>query len=436
MIVNIGLIGFGTVGSGVYDLIMQNACLIKERTGLDLRIKTVCDIRTEDVKKKVGSINVINDWRDVITDKEIDTVVELIGGISPAKSIILESLKNGKNVVTANKKLLAEDGDEIFNTAGMSNSKLGFEASVGGGMPCILSLKYGLVGTRINTVIGILNGTTNYILTKMEDEGLTFEMALKDAQDKGFAEADPTFDIEGFDAGHKIALLSMLAYNRKVDFKSISIDGITKINQLDIEYAKEMGYVIKLLGISKLIGDEVDIRVHPAMLPMDHPLASVRNEFNAVMYITDMTGPVILYGKGAGNHPTASAVVSDIVQIARDTVKDDKALTASIDSKYLSSEKRLFRFYMRLSTEDRPGILSKISGVLAKYDISIASVIQKEIHTKNPDSKNVPLVIMTHVACEDKMLRSIDEINNFNFVEGKVTFIKVEDSLSLGDEYE
>ncbi|MDY6935787.1 MAG: homoserine dehydrogenase [Spirochaetota bacterium] len=428
-IVNVGLIGFGTIGSGVYQLLESNRYLLSKRSGIDVRLKAICDLRKEEIRRDVKDIQITDDWKDIISNKEIDTVVELIGGIEPAKSIILESLKNNKNVVTANKKLLAEDGNEIFDIAGKCGCQLGFEASVGGGIPCIISLKNGLVANRVMGIMGILNGTCNYILSRMEDDGLPFDAALKDAQRMGFAEADPTFDIEGFDSGHKIAILSMLAYNKRIDYNSISIEGITKIKEIDIAYAKEMGYVIRLLGLSRLeAGDEVDIRVHPTMLPFKHPLASVRSEYNAVMFIGDMTGPVSLYGKGAGGLPTASAVVSDIIQIAQGGIGSAAAINISKDLKYLSFQKRVSRYYMRLNTLDRPGILSKISGVLARNNISIASVIQKAI-----DTRYVPLVIMTHKAPEEGIMLSVKEINDFDFIDGSVTLIRVEDSFSVGD---
>jgi homoserine dehydrogenase len=379
-----------------------------------------------DIKNKVSDVILTDNWKEIIEDDGIDIVIELIGGIEPAKSIITAALNRGKHIVTANKKLLAEEGEEILQMAAGGGGRIGFEAAVCGGIPCIQALRTGLVGNRIDSVMGILNGTTNYILTKMHDLGLPFDEILKDAQKKGFAEADPTFDVEGFDAGHKIAILSRLAFGKKIDYKKISIEGITKIREHDINYAKEMGYVIKLLGIGKLVDDEVDIRVHPAMLPMTHPLASVRNEFNAVMFSGDMTGHVTMFGKGAGSYPTASAVVSDIIQIAGKGSPAGKDLELSGSTKYISRERRKSMYYLRFNSEDRPGILSKVAGVLADHNISIATVIQRAKNTKF-----VPLVITTHEADEDGMLKSVDIINSFNFIDGKVTMIRVEDSNEL-----
>ncbi len=424
--VNIGLIGLGTVGSGVFRLLEQNGALISLRSGLDVRVRSICDLRADSLKNLPSGVIRTSNWKDVTGDGGIDIVVELIGGIEPAKSIIREALLSGKHVVTANKKLLAEEGRVLFDIAAEKGRFLGFEASVGGGIPCILSLTRGLVGNGIHSFSGILNGTTNYILSKMEESGLSFETALRDAQEKGFAEADPTFDIEGFDAAHKTALFSMLAYNRQIDYKAISVEGITKISALDIGFASEMGYVIKLLGISKLVGGEIDIRVHPAMIHHTHPLASVRNEFNAISIVGDMTGPVTLHGKGAGGAPTASAVVSDIVQIA--SGEGTRVVTASGATRYLPPGRRRSRYYMRIHTRDVPGILSKISGSLGDHGISIASVIQKEAVTEF-----VPLLFMTHEAVEEGMLEAVNEINGFDFVEGEVTLIRVEDPDKPGE---
>jgi homoserine dehydrogenase len=388
-------------------------------------MKTICDLRVDDVKNATKNIHVTNNWKELVEDSEIDIIVELIGGIEPAKSIIIAALKAGKHVVTANKKLLAEAGEEIFAIANQGKVQLGFEASVGGGIPCIEALKNSLVANQVESVMGILNGTTNYILSRMEDVGLSFEEALKEAQAEGFAEVDPTFDIEGFDAGHKITLLAMLAYNRGVAYKDVSIEGITKISPLDIEFSKEMGYIIKLLGICKKQGEELDISVHPTMIKIDHPLASVRNEFNAVMFNCDMTGPVILYGKGAGSHPTASAVMGDIVKIAQMDDLELPAIQMSGSMDILPTEKRASRYYFRMHTEDRAGILEKISGTFAKHNISIASVVQKE---GEEGEKYVPLIITTHEVCEAGVLQSMAEINTYDFIKDHIMMIRIEDS--------
>ncbi|MBP7583707.1 MAG: homoserine dehydrogenase [Spirochaetes bacterium] len=424
--INIGLVGLGTVGSGVARLLEQNGAVIARRTGVEARLKTVCDLAVDSLKERTPGVAYTKNWKEVTGDPEIDVVVELIGGIEPAKSIILAALAAGKHVVTANKKLLAEQGREIFEASEKSGRQVGFEASVGGGIPCIVSLRKGLAGNRVQSISGILNGTTNFILTKMEEGGLSFKAALAEAQRLGFAEADPTFDVGGFDAAHKISIVSMLAYNRRIDYGKISIEGITRISDLDILFAREMGYVIKLLGISKLVGDEVDIRVHPAMIHHTHPLAGVRNEFNAIMFVGDMTGPVTLTGKGAGSLPTASAVVGDVVQIASGD-SPGPVIAAGEDARYLPPGKRLSRYYMRIRTKDQPGILARISGTLGQHGISLSSVIQKEV-----DTEYVPLLFMTHMATEEGMLKAVKEIDAFDFVDGPVTLIRVEDPEKTG----
>lgn len=418
-ILNIGLIGFGTVGSGVYTLLQDNKKIIYLRTGIDVTIKTICDLHTDKVKENTKGIKITDNWRDITDDPEIDIVVELIGGIEPAGSIIKNSLESGKNVVTANKMLLAEKSIEILETIAKTGNSIGFEAAVGGGIPCILSLKKGLVANRIKSVTGILNGTTNYILSKMEDDGIAFSEALKDAQDKGFAESDPTFDVEGIDAGHKIAILAMLSYGSSFSFKDLSIEGITKISPIDISYAHDMGYAIKLLGIAKMGKGKLDIRVHPTMIPKNHPMASVRNEFNSIMFDTDLADAVVLTGKGAGSKPTASSVISDIIDLASSNGYMG-AFTG--EAKLMRPSERISRYYIRILTEDSPGILSKISGVLGNYKISIASVIQKEV-----SEANVPLIIVTHAAIESEMFQCIKEIKKFDFVKDSITIIRVED---------
>jgi homoserine dehydrogenase len=419
--VNIGLIGFGTVGSGVYSLLEKNSALIKDRSGIDINIKCICDIRADELKRKIKNTQITKNWKEIINDPDIDTIVELIGGLEPAKSIVIEALRKGKNVVTANKKLLAEEGDAIFELQKNSKGNLYFEASVCGGIPCIQALRDGLVGNRVDLIMGILNGTTNFILTRMEDDRLSFADALKDAQQKGFAEADPTFDIEGFDAGHKLAVVSRMAFNKKINFKTMPIEGITRISREDIIYAREMGCAIKLLGVSRLVGKKMEISIAPAMLPLKHPLASVRNEFNAIMFSGDMTGPIILYGKGAGSLPTASAVVSDVVQIAQKGKTSGNSGNIG-SAKLLESKDKMHRYYMRLSTLDSPGILSKVSGVLAKNNISIASVMQK-----SDSGSYVPVIIMTHKCSEKGMLLSVKKINSFDFMECDITFIRIEE---------
>lgn len=420
--VKVGLIGLGTIGMGVYKLLGQNAGTLTNKTGVSVELATVCDNRP-DVLAAVQNVNTTTDWHDVVGDPDIDVVVELIGGLKPAEDIVLAALAAGKHVVTANKKLLAEKSFEIFAANIKAEGALKFEAAVGGGIPCLLALTVGMAANRIISIKGILNGTTNYILTQMEERGLPFAQALKDAQDKGFAEADPTFDIEGFDAGHKICLLAMLACGVIADYSQINIEGISRISDLDIKYARDMGYVIRLLGIAKISGGAMDISVHPTMLPALHPLASVRNEFNAVMFDGDMTGPVILYGKGAGAMPTASAVVSDIAQIANNPSSHKINYAENPSPPFASLEDRVSRYYLRMYTKDEPGILAKIAGVLGEESISIASLIQRETR----DDNFVPLIFTTHKVNEAAMMKAADKINASDFVSENIFIIRIED---------
>jgi homoserine dehydrogenase len=417
--INLGIVGFGTVGLGVYNLVGQNSRTIYAKTGIKINVKTICDLDTAKVNCAATGTTVTSRWQDITEDPEIDVVAELIGGISPAREIIKESMKQGKNVITANKKLLAENGSEIFGMLTDSGGSLGFEAAVCGGVPCIMVLNKGLAGNNIVSITGILNGTTNYILSKMEHSGLSFEQALADAQRLGFAEADPTFDVEGHDAGHKITILAMLAYGQSIDFKTVPLEGISRISPLDISYANDMGYTIKLLGIAKNINGKLDIRVHPAMIPNEHPLAAVRNEFNSIMMDGDMTGPVVMNGRGAGSSATASAVVSDIVQLANKPGFHPRFTGAA---KLISPEQRVSRYYIRMLSEDSPGILSQISGALGRHKISIASVIQKEVN-----AELVPIIILTHEAKDSSMQKCVAEIEKFDFVKEPLTLIRVED---------
>lgn len=425
--INIGLIGFGTVGSGLFELLEKNATLIEKRSGVCARVTAVCDKRLEYVKQRVPSeVRVSDDWKQLVEDPQIDTIVELIGGIEPAKSIISAALSAGKNVVTANKKLLAESGEDLFALADRKAGKLSFEAAVGGGIPCLESLKNGMVGNNLECVMSILNGTTNYILTKMEQEGLSFDTALQQAQEKGFAEVDPTFDIEGYDAGHKICLLAMIAFNKRVRYRDIGIEGITRLSADDFRFARSLGYAIKLLGIArKTASGEIDVRVHPTMIPLDHQLARVDHEFNAVLYEGDMTGPVLLYGRGAGSLPTASAVVSDIVQMAVKSGVPEAAISLGDEALLLHPYKRMLRYYFRLHTEDRTGILEKIAGAFAENNISIASMEQPNL--KKSAGAPVTIFFLTHNALEEGVVKSVEKINSFDFVKEPVLFIRVED---------
>ncbi len=432
--IKVGLIGFGTVGSGVVKVLKENAEVIRKKLGAGLVLKKVADKdpgRKRPVELESGVLT--TDAYEVIKDPEISIVVELVGGTGVAKDFILKALEGGKHVVTANKALLSTHGKEIFSLAAQRGLDIGFEASVGGGIPVLRALKEGLVANRIISIYGIINGTANYILSKMTNEGGKFEDVLRRAQEKGYAEADPTYDVEGIDTAHKLAILIDLAYGAYVDLKDIYTEGITRITPLDIRFAKEFGYRIKLLAVAKSIGDEIEAAVHPTMIPATHPLAAVDGAFNAVHIVGDAVGPVMLYGLGAGMMPTASAVVSDIVDIARNLLKGSAGrlspLSYTEDSigevKIKNIEDLENQYYMRFLALDRPGVLSKISGVLGEHNISISSVIQKGRKVGG----GVPLVILTHNALERELRTAVKEIEKLDVILDKVMYIRIEENL-------
>lgn len=425
--VKIGIIGIGTVGSGVYELLTRNKNLIWNKSGIDIEIKRVAD---KDVKRKEaldipGEI-FTQSVHDIIESPDIDIVVELIGGTTDSREIILKAVKNKKHIVTANKALLAEYGGKILESVLENQVELGFEASVGGGIPIIKTITEALVGNKIKKIIGIVNGTTNYILTKMTREGLDFQEALRVAQELGFAEANPYLDISGEDALHKITILSSLAFNTIIDMSRVYVEGIDGIDIKDIQYAGEFGFVTKLLAIAESLQDGVLVKVYPSLVSKDNPLAAVSWEDNAIMVYSDFLGESMYYGKGAGSRPTASAVVADIADIAlriQNAAEYNKNRYTSFKNlKQIDFSMNKTRYYFRFNALDRPGILSKISGVLGKNNISIASVIQKEIEE---EFEHVPLVMMTHDALEADVRRAINEIDTFSEVEGKSKIIRV-----------
>ncbi|OGL42030.1 MAG: homoserine dehydrogenase [Candidatus Schekmanbacteria bacterium RIFCSPHIGHO2_02_FULL_38_11] len=430
--VNVGIIGFGTVGKGTVKVLLNNKEIISERLGAEIKIKKIADLditasRGIEIKKEL----LTKDALQVINDPEIDIVAELIGGYSPAKEFILKALKNKKRVVTANKALLALEGYEIFKCAQENNMSVGFEASVAGGIPIIKAIKEGLVANHIQSIYGIINGTSNYILTKMTDEGKEFGEVLKKAQEMGFAEADPTFDIEGIDTSHKIAILATLAYGTRVNLKEVYTEGITKVSPLDIKYAMELGYKIKLLAIAKDVNGEIDVRVHPTMVSLSNPLSTVGGVFNAIRVTGDAVGETIFYGRGAGELPTASAVVADIVEISRDILTGSKNRVPLLsfqpdcikDKKIRKISKGRSRFYFRFSVIDQPGVLSKISGILGDNNISIASVIQKE----RKEGEEVSVVIMAHEALEKDVEKALNLTNKLPVVLKDTVLIRVEE---------
>jgi len=425
--VNVGIIGFGTVGSGTARILVENADIIKDRLGFPVTLKRITDLdikRDRGIKLPKGTLT--TDAREVTDNPDIDIAVELIGGLHPAKDFILRAIKNKKHVVTANKALLAEEGAQIFESAGKLGVSVGFEASVAGGIPIIKVVSEGLIANRIQAVYGIVNGTSNYILTKMTNEGVEFGAALKEAQALGYAEADPTLDIEGIDSAHKLTLLASLAYGIPLSFKKVYTEGITKLTPLDISFASELGLKIKLLAIAKAGKGGVELRVHPTMLPREYLISQVDGVMNAIYVEGDATGATLYYGRGAGDMPTGSAVVSDICDIARSIVNGGTP-RASLK---LSSKPMGIRpiedvesmYYFRFTAMDRPGVLSKISGVLGANNISIASVIQKG----RRGGEGVPLIILTHMAKERNVRKALTEIDSLPVVSEKSLLIRVE----------
>jgi len=426
--VNVGLIGFGTVGCGVVKTLESRSALIAKKAGALLKIKYVCDV---DLSKKrllkaKGCVFTKDAWQ-IVNDPDINIIVELIGGIHPAKELIVAAMKNGKSIVTANKALLAQEGSEIFKIAQDYGVDIYFEASVAAGVPVIKALREGFGGDKIEAVLGIVNGTCNFILTRMAKDGVSFQEALKIAQAKGYAESKPLLDINGFDSAHKLVLLTLLSFGKFVSLKDIYVEGIVDISANDIDYAKEFGYVIKLLAIAKLSEGKLEVRVAPTLLPKDHLLANVYDVYNAVLVKADLAGGILFNGKGAGQNPAASGVISDIVDLARNIssgvtrrVPEYSDVQSSLKLRKIDEIES--RYYIRFSAIDKPGVLAGISGVLGKYGISIASVAQKE----RRQAKIVPVVIMTHEAKERSLRQALAKIDKLSVIKAKSVAIRVE----------
>lgn len=428
--ITVGIIGFGTVGAGTARILIENAQIIQRRLGSPVTLKKISDL---DVKRDRGislkGIQLTTNAQEVLTDPEIDIVVELIGGYKPAKEFILEAIRHKKHVVTANKALLAMHGEEIYAAAEKSGTSLGFEASVAGGIPILAAIRNGLAANNIKSIYGIVNGTCNYILTLMTNAGRKFEEVLKEAQAMGYAEADPTFDIEGIDSAHKLAVLTMLTYGTPVKFEEIYTEGISNISPLDIDFAGDLGYKIKLLAITKMVDGEIEARVHPTMLPEEYPIATVDGVYNALSVVGDAVGSTMFYGRGAGDMPTGSAVVSDIMDIGRDILSGctNRSPVAAFRERSILKMRKMDDitscYYLRFSAIDRPGVMSRISGVLGKNNISISSVIQKG----RKAAEAVPVVMMTHEAVERDVRSALDEINKMDCVAGPTMVIRVEE---------
>lgn len=425
--IGVGIIGLGTVGAGTYRILTESCSLIKQKTGLDIEVVKVAEIDPKKIKETHIPKGILTkDARELIEDKNVHIVVELIGGTHPAYEFMSGALEKEKWVVTANKALLAEKGNELFKIAERKGCEIGFEASVCGGIPVIRAIRDGLVGNKISYMLGILNGTSNYILTRMTDEGISFDEALCDAQKLGFAEKDPTFDIEGIDAAHKLCILVRLAFSYPISMKDIVIGGISKIEPIDIVFAREFGYKVKLLAMAKEVNGSIEARVEPAMIPITHPMSSVNGVFNAVYVVGDRVGPSLYYGKGAGGDPTGSAVVSDIVDMAFRMESNNRYVRIPayhMIKRTKEPKESLVPHYMRFTAGDSPGVLSKVSGILADYGISISAVTQKE----RKEGGYVPIVMLTHEASEKNLKKAKSVIDKLSFIKGESVHIRVEE---------
>jgi homoserine dehydrogenase len=432
--IKIGLVGFGTIGAGVVKLLAKNAALLEEKLGARLSLKKIADLDiTTDRGVSVAEGVLTTNVDEVLSDPEISIVIELIGGYEPARSFVLKAIANGKHIITANKALLAVHGEEIYAAAAQKGVEVLFEAAVGGGIPVLSAIKGNMAGNNFSTVLGILNGTCNYILTKMTQDGADFSAVLRKAQELGYAEADPTFDVEGVDTAHKLCLLLSLCFGTRVDLQDIYTEGISSISAVDIKYARDFGYKIKLLAIGKRDGERIEARVHPTMVPVNYPLADVNGVFNAIRLTGDFIGPVMFYGRGAGMEPTASAIVGDVVDIARNMLAGISRRCAPLG--YLDERVKkltikpmgeiVSKYYIRFNVVDRPGVLARISGALGNSGISIESMMQ----TARSESDTVPIVIMTHEAREMDVRKALAEIDAFDIIREKSNLIRIEDNL-------
>jgi len=429
----VGLLGAGTVGGGVFSVLQRNHNEIERRAGRDIQIKVVADINTSRAQEIVqGRAEIVNDAYLVINDPEIDVVIELIGGYGIAKELVMAAIANGKHVVTANKALIAVHGNEIFALAKEKGVIVAFEAAVAGGIPIIKALREGLTANRIEWIAGIINGTTNFILSEMRDKGSSFADVLKEAQRLGYAEADPTFDIEGIDAAHKASIMSAIAFGVPVQFDKAHIEGITQLEPIDIKYAEQLGYRIKLLGITKKTSHGIELRVHPTLIPAKRLIASVEGAMNAVQVHGDAVGTTLYYGKGAGSEATSSAVIADLVDVVRyESVKpsnrvpylafqEDKVMSTAV----MPIGEVTTSYYLRLKVSDETGVLANITKLLADNNISIDALLQKEA---GHGESQTDLVILTHQTQEKHMMHAIASIEKLDTVQGSVTKIRLEE---------
>jgi homoserine dehydrogenase len=430
--IQVGLLGIGTVGSGVFTVLARNQEEIKRRAGRGIRIHTVADLNTKRAKELVqGQAEVVDDARKVIQNPEIDIVVELIGGYGIAKDLVLEAISAGKHVVTANKALIAVHGNEIFKAAHAKGVMVAFEAAVAGGIPIIKSLREGLSANRIEWIAGIINGTTNFILSEMRDKGSDFNTVLKEAQRLGYAEADPTFDIEGVDAAHKATIMSAIAFGVPMQFAQAHVEGITKLSAVDIKYAEQLGYRIKLLGITKKTASGIELRVHPTLVPAKRLLANVEGAMNAVQVHGDAVGTTLYYGKGAGSEPTASAVIADLVDVTRLQTADPENRVPHLafqpdavqNLPILPMAEVTTSYYLRLAVADQAGVLAEITRILAAHGVSIDALLQKEAAE---GESQTDLVILTHETKEKNMMAALTEMQDLKTVIGEIIKIRLE----------
>ncbi len=431
--INVGLLGIGTVGGGTFAVLKRNQEEIARRAGRGIVITIIADREVDKARKIAGDETLItSDANDVVTHPDVNIVIELIGGNVIAKELILKAIENGKHVVTANKALLASHGTEIFAAAQRRGVMVAFEAAVAGGIPIIKALREGLTANRIEWIVGIINGTSNFILSEMRDKGLDFDTVLKQAQKLGYAEVDPTFDIEGIDAAHKITIMAAIAFGIPMQFDKVYTEGITKLTGEDIRYAEELGYRIKLLGITKRNTKGIELRVHPTLIPSQRLIANVEGVMNAIVVKGDAVGPTLYYGAGAGAEPTASSVVADLVDVTRMHTADPKHRVPHLafqpdllsNIPILSIEDVETSYYLRLRAMDKPGVLADITRILAGLDISIDAMVQKE---PNEGEDQVDIIMLTHLAVEKNINSAIIKIEKLPAVMGNVTRIRLED---------
>ncbi len=430
--VKIGILGLGTVGCGTVSVLARNGQEIARRAGREIRI---VQASARDLKKKrpcsTDGIALVQDPHEVVRNPEIEVVVELIGGYEPARELVLEAIANGKHVVTANKALIAVHGNEIFAQAQKKGVMVAFEAAVAGGIPIIKTVREGFAGNRIEWIAGIINGTSNFILTEMRDKGADFGEVLKEAQRLGYAEADPTFDVEGIDAAHKLTILAAIAFGIPLKFKQVYTEGISKITRMDVQYAEKLGYRLKLLGIARRTNGGVELRVHPTLIPERRLIANVEGAMNAVLVKGDAVGPTMFYGAGAGAEPTGSAVVADLVDVVRTLTVDPNNRVphlafqpdALVDLPILPIEEVQTSYYLRLHALDKPGVLADVTRILADLSISIESILQKEPHA---GEETVPVIILTQRVREKNMNEAIARIEKLSSIRGQVARIRLE----------